>query len=226
MTVKSASARGSWLAAGCVLWIGAHSARAQESPSLESPLGLYVGAGAGASTLREEAGPDTGYYGLARENLGWDAFIGIRPLPFLGAEIGYTDFGTVHRNTYNFDPVSATYTGETFGHASAHAPTAFAVGYLPLGVPWFDVYGKLGAARLYKSWDFSPQPFCSGACPYDLPAPYAGSATEWDFAWGIGTQWKFGPLSLRLEYERVDVSRFVSGGDPDLLSVGLSWTLL
>jgi OmpA-like transmembrane domain len=212
--VKAASVSGCVLA-GVSLCLSAHSARAQESP-----LGLYVGVGAGSATLRQEPEPDTGYYGLSRDDIGWDAFIGVRPLPYLGAEIGYTDFGSVSRHTLNFDFVSATETSEVFGHAAARAPTAFAVGYLPLAVAWFDVYGKLGAARLYKSWSFVSTTSFEEP-PIAGTATYVGSATEWDFAWGIGTEWKFGALALRLEYQRVDAS----GGDPDMLSAGLTWTL-
>jgi Outer membrane protein beta-barrel domain len=217
--VKSASVLGC-VFAGCGLWLAAPSARAQENP-----LGLYVGAGVGNGSVRQEPTPDTGGYGLVRDDIGWDAFIGVRPIPFLGAEIGYTDFGSVDRRTYYFDPVSATYTSQVFGHVSAHSPTAFAVGYLPLPMP-FDVYGKLGAARLYKAWDFAPGPVCSPgtACPPGAIASFGGSATEWDFAWGIGTQWKAGPMALRVEYERVNTNGNANAGDPDLLSVGVSWT--
>jgi hypothetical protein len=218
--VKAASVSGCVLA-GLSVWLAAHSARAQETP-----LGLYVGAGAGSSTLRQEPEADTGYYGLLRDDIGWDVFIGVRPMPFLGAEIGYTDFGNTHRHANYFDSVSEPTSSEVFGHASAHAPTAFAVGYLPLAVPWFDVYGKLGAARLYKSWDFTQLPPSSPSCmafgcsPTAPATSYPGDRTEWDFAWGVGTQWKFGALGLRLEYERVEAT----AGDPDLLSVAVSWT--
>jgi hypothetical protein len=221
--VKSASVLGC-VFAGSYLWLFAPSASAQENP-----LGLYVGAGVGNAAVRQEPTPDTGFNGLVRDDTGWDAFIGMRPLPFLGAEIGYTDFGSVNRHTYYFDPVSATYTAEVLGHVSARAPTAFAVGYLPLPVPWFDVYGKLGTARLDKSWDFTELGYpCAPTCGSMVtPVPvasHAGGGTVWDFAWGVGTQWKFGPMALRLEYERVNTSGSENQGDPDLLSVGVSWT--
>lgn len=214
--MKSASVLGC-VFAGCCLWLSAPSARAQENP-----LGLYVGAGVGNGSVRQEPTPDTGGYGLVRDDIGWDAFIGVRPIPFLGAEIGYTDFGSVDRRTNYFDPVTATYNAAVFGHVSAHSPTAFAVGYLPLPVP-FDVYAKLGAARLYKAWDFVSQ-FNYAEPPIAGTASFSGSTTEWDFAWGIGTQYKVGPIALRVEYERVNTNGNANAGDPDLLSVGVSWT--
>jgi hypothetical protein len=209
--VKSASVVGCFFA-GCCLFLSAHSARAQESP-----LGFYVGAGVGSATLRQEPGPDTGYYGLERDDFGWNAFVGVRPLPYLGAEIGYVDFSSGNR--YGYSP--GFYVP---GNASASAPVGFAVGYLPVQ-PWWDLYLKAGAARLHRSWDFSPEPDCAfEGCPAAF-ASYPGSLTEWDFAWGVGTQWKFGPAALRFEYQRVDTSGSANAGDPDLLSIGVSWTL-
>lgn len=215
--MKSASVLGCF-AAGSLL-LSAHGVCAQES-SL-GPLGLYVGAGVGTATMRQDPEPDTGYYGLAREDLGWDAFIGIRPSPYLGAEVGFLDFG----NTDHYGYYPAYYLP---ANASAHAPVGFAVGYIPVN-PWWDVFAKAGAAHLYKSWSFNPQIACGGfgPCP-DEPTiafpSYQGSSTEWDFAWGLGTQWKFGPVALRLEYQRVETGSGTNAGDPDMLSVGASWT--
>ncbi len=210
--MKSASVLGCALAAYC-LFLSAHAAQAQESP-----LGLYVGAGVGTATIRQDPELDTGYYGLSREDFGWDAFIGVRPLPYLGAEIGYLDFGTVHSHGYYAG-------GYSWGHAADNAPAGFAVGYLPVQ-PWWDFYLKAGAARLYRSWDFLPEPPCAFlTCNVAaVVTPQVGSTTAWDFAWGVGTQWKMGPAALRLEYVRVNTSNSANAGDPDLLSIGVSWT--
>ncbi len=212
---------------GCVLagyfCLSAHAARAQDD-SQESSLGLYVGAGVGATTLRQDPGLETGYYGFSREEFGWDAFIGVRPLPYLGAEIGYLDFGSVRHIGYEYQPATASYSSQLFSHETANAPAAFAVAYLPLP-PWWDLYVKAGTARLDKSWDFVSLPLCysPGACTASGAANYQGSATNWDFAWGLGAQWKLGATAFRLEYLRVQASGFASG-DPDMLSVGVSWT--
>lgn len=79
---------------------------------------------------------------------------------------------------------------------------------------------KAGGARLHKSWDtITPSP-CSA--PYACFAGYSlsGEESNWDFAYGVGTQWKFGPVAWRLEYERVNATGSESGGDPDLRSAG------
>jgi hypothetical protein len=179
-------------------------------------VGFYIGAGAGTATLRQEPGPDTGYLGLTREDFGWNAFAGVRPLPYLGAEIGYLDFNSGNR----YDYYSGFYAP---GHVSAHAPAGFAVGYLPIGPLW-DVYLKAGAARLYRSWDFVAPSECEGTVCGGTFVNYPGSVTDWNFAWGFGGQWKMGPAAIRIEYQRVNTNGNENAGDPDLLSIGVSWT--
>ncbi|MGH8320149.1 MAG: outer membrane beta-barrel protein [Steroidobacteraceae bacterium] len=169
-----------------------------------------------------------GDVGLVRRALGWDVFMGVRPLPYLGAEIGYLDFGSAHRHYYNI-PTPYASNGEEFFRESADAPAAFAVGYLPFEPRW-DLYLKAGVARLHKSWDAIPPALCDTPASCSSPTPlsspsFPGDATSWDFAYGVGTQWKFGAAALRLEYERVNASGSANGGDPDLLSVGVSWLL-
>jgi hypothetical protein len=40
-----------------------------------------------------------------------------------------------------------------------------------------------------------------------------------DFAYGAGTQAKFGAIAVRAEYERISAS----GGKPDIVSLGITW---
>lgn len=218
MTAKSVKVLGWWLVAGGSLLLAAHPASAQEGPTDGDPLGVYVGAGLGLSTIRQDSAEDSDSLGGA---MGWDVFAGIRPLPYLGAEIGYLDFGSTHR--YEYRPTPFAFDNQSRIHESADAPVAFAVGYIPLQ-PWWDLYLKAGGARLHRSWDTTTPAPCS--TPYACAAGYFPSAedSKWDFAYGVGTQWKFGPVAWRLEYERVNANDNESGGDPDLLSLGVSWT--
>jgi opacity protein-like surface antigen len=112
----------------------------------------------------------------------WKAFVGVRPLPFLGVEANYMDLGS---KTRSFGFLNAT--------ADAHAFSAFAVGFVPLPVPFLDVFGKVGAAR----WSLSS---------HDNSSLFAIDRRGTDFAWGVGTQAHFGPLGVRLEYEQFDVT--------------------
>jgi hypothetical protein len=196
-----------------LLALAANVARAQDRRS----IGLYIGTGIGNATIRQDPPvPSTGYYKLSRRDFGWDAFVGMRPFRYLGAEIGYLDFGKTNGG------LSPGF--EVPDRASANAPAAFAVGYLPMQ-PWWDLYLKAGAARLHRTWEFGPYcppgAFCVaiGLLP---SIPYRSDSTQWDFAWGVGTLWKFGHVALRLQYERVSTSGNAHAGDPDLLSAGVS----
>lgn len=221
MTAKSARILGLCLVTAGSLLLAAHSARAQEGPTPGNPLGAYIGAGLGISNIRQDSMADTDGFGMARSTVGWDAFLGVRPLPYLGAEIGYLDFGSAHQ--YEYTPEAGPSGDESRLHESADAPVAFAVGYIPLQ-PWWNLYLKAGGARLHKSWDFETPLGCDLGICSPFPGSSSGTTSEWDFAYGVGTQVNFGPVAWRLEYVRVNATGNGSGGDPDLLSAGVSWT--
>jgi len=204
------------LLVGCCLWLSVSSVRAQDGA-----LGLYVGAGIGSSTIRQDPQPSTNDIGLVRGTQGWDVFLGMRPLRYLGAEIAYLDFGNARR--YEYTPEVGPSNQQSLFHGSANAPAAFAVGYLPFE-PWWDLYLKAGVARLHKSWEFRTPIGCDLNVCSPFPGSSVGTASDWDFAYGAGSQWRFGAMEWRVEYDRVNASGNASGGDPDLLSVGVSWT--
>jgi len=205
------------MVAGGGLLLSAQSARAQEGPTPANPLGVYVGAGLGLSDIRQDSVAENGDLSMDRSTVGWDAFLGVRPLPFLGAEIGYLDFGSTHQ----YAPIEYAPDAESRLHESADAPVAFAVGYLPLQ-PWWDLYLKAGAARLHKSWDASSPIVCM-YCNVAGEIYRSGEESNWDFAYGLGTEVSFGPVAWRLEYVRVNATGRESGGDPDMLSAGVTW---
>jgi opacity protein-like surface antigen len=166
--------------------------------AVADPLGAYVGASVGQSTVRADP------LEFSKHDRGWKVLIGIRPLALLGAEITYVDFG---HSSYS--------QGVPFGlNASARASSAVALGlvYLPLPVPFLDVYGKGGVARL--NYHASSSGGCL-ACNY-----FNADYSETSVAYGGGAQLKFDRLAVRVEYERISARN----GDPSLLSVGLTWT--
>jgi Outer membrane protein beta-barrel domain len=178
-------------------------------------LGLYAGAGFGESHVRADrtlaGGLDSD---VTRQRPAWKGIMGIRPLPFIGAEFEYTDFGDAHYHEFSYSPPAGP-----VGDVHSTAESLFGVLYLPIPVPLLDIYGKAGAARLQTS--------VSGAdvgifCPVTLPGcPYFSSheATT-NFAFGGGVQFKLSALGVRAEYERINANY----GSPDLVSVGLTWT--
>jgi opacity protein-like surface antigen len=193
-----------------VITVGACGA--STSGRADNLLGFYAGAGVGESTVRSDD-VFTPFHDNRDHHTGWKAIVGIRPIPPVGAELEYIDFGHPggDDNSYsNYGPDS---------HPRAIA--LFGVGHLPLPLPFIDIFGKAGAARLHTNVNGFDSPNCvsGGGC-----SPYGTSFSQdhWDtkFAYGAGIQTRFLGLSVRAEYERISSSY----GDPDLFSVSATWT--
>lgn len=189
-------------------------------------LGLYVGAGIGESTVRSDASYTFGGYGGygygydgyfdPTHHFAWKAMVGIRPLSLLGAELAYIDFGHPGSDGYNYN--NSFYYGPD---SHPRAVAAFGVAHVPLPVPFVDIFGKVGAARLHTEVNG----FDGANCNTNQPCPQylsAFSQNRWDtrLAYGAGVQTGFWGLSVRAEYERIDSPY----GDPDVFSVGVTWT--
>jgi hypothetical protein len=125
----------------CVL-----SLTASAPTSAEDLLGLYVGGSVGEAHVRstDDISPTAGNdYSLMfdQSSSGWKALAGIRPISVAGIEVAYTDFG---RATAPFPfvgtslPLPPTNTPFSFisNSAKQSAATMFAIGYLPLPVPF------------------------------------------------------------------------------------------
>lgn len=183
-----------------------------------NPAGFYLGAGAGYSTVRSDD-PAYGLPGYYNDHqTAWKAIAGVRPIAIVGAEFEYIDFGRPG-NRYGYNGYNGYNNYGLDSHP--HAPALFAVGYLPLPIPFFDVYGKAGVARLYTDVTTIVTPNCipGQACPLSVTIS-RHNQTDNDFAYGLGVQSKVWGVSFRAEYERIR-SRF---GDPDALTVSATWT--
>ena len=180
----------------------------------ENPAGFYVGVGAGYSTIRS----DDSAYGLPGyyndHQTAWKVMAGVRPISIVGAEFEYIDFGQPG-NQYGYH--SYNYNGLD---SHPRATALFGVGYLPLPVPFFDVYGKAGVARLQTDVTTVAAVTCPVSSPNCPPIFSRQKQTDNKFAYGVGVQSKFWGVSFRAEYERIS-SQF---GDPDALTVGATWT--
>jgi opacity protein-like surface antigen len=130
------------------------------------------------------------------DELGWKVLVGVRPIELLAAELSYVDFG---------EPSAQL--GGTRLASDTQALAGFGLVFLPLPLP-VDLFAKLGLARVQTDLR------SSGGLRLDRE--------DTDFAWGVGAQFGFGSLSIRAEYERFQVE----GGDPDLISVGLTYNFL
>jgi hypothetical protein len=183
-------------------------------------LGLYVGAGVGTSNVgdRDYFPYPEGYYGGFHDHdAAWKVLAGVRPIPFLGAEAEWIDFGSAGGN-------DGYYNGFYNFNASSHpkAGVLFAVGYLPLPLPFIDIYGKAGIARLQTDISFQSCPGLATGPSGPTCTPVSYRTDQWNdkVAYGAGLQAKFQDFAFRAEYERIS-SGF---GDPAAFMVSATWT--
>jgi hypothetical protein len=177
----------------------------------EDLLGLYIGGAIGQSRVEAtetaclcDIFPEIVTETIDKKHLAFKAMLGARPISLMGAEIDYIDFGKPNGAAFGY-PASASIKGVA----------AFGVLYLP--VPIVDVYVKAGVARLESAVNYS---YCSPcACDFCLNSIQL-NRTNTSGAGGVGTQYKFGSWAVRAEYERFNAA----GGNPSLLSAGITWT--
>jgi opacity protein-like surface antigen len=165
-------------------------------------LGLYAGGSIGQGRVDASAP----YIGHFRENHStFKVMVGLRPIPALGAEIAYVDFGHPDRS------------GIVSTDVTMKGVAAFGIVHAPL--PIIDIYAKAGLARLQSTVTTTvtcpPSTYC-----LLIATPSPVSRTNVGFAYGAGAQFKVGSVALRAEYERFSAA----GGHPSLLSVGATWT--
>jgi|SRR6185437_1661358 len=182
-------------------------------------LGLYVGASAGAAQLRATDKLPEGYPGtFSKAATAFKITAGIRPLPFLGAEVSYDDFGSAQGH-YNYSgPIFAN----EEGRVSMRGETAYGVLYLPLH--HFDLFAKAGVAAIRSdSRDnglLAPRCAPGEGCPAWVGVLSSRIVeTNTNFAAGAGAQVKFSSWAIRAEYERFTAA----GAHPSLIAAGFIW---
>jgi opacity protein-like surface antigen len=202
------------ISVGFFALIGIGSTAIAAAGPLDNPAGFYVGAGVGASNIGSDGYGYDGNYAYNHDETAWKLIAGVRPIAPVGAELEYIDFGRAD------DSPNYGYNGYQFNELStaSKATALFAVGYLPLPIPFLDIYGKAGVARLQQDsttyYDACGQTGCVGT------EAYRNDDWSTDFAYGVGVQTKWLGLAVRAEYERIDAS----GRDPDALTVSATWT--
>jgi len=193
------------------------------------PAGLYARGSVGEAHVRsvDDLSAVSTYAPPLRfddSHSAWKLFAGIRPIKFMGVEVGYTDLGRVSTHFHRASPVPRTLSSQVASSATmpnkAQNPHLPCVN-LPFPIPFLDVYGKAGVARLHTQEQATIQPIT--ACPANsICGPESFDQNHWstDVAYGAGVQARLGSFAVRAEYERINAS----GGNPDLFSLGASWT--
>jgi hypothetical protein len=159
--------------------------------------GFYLGAGVSKAKVKDIFGSGSN---LDIDNTAWKIIAGFRPIDLFAVEANYMDLGSESRSF-----------GIGTAHADAKAFSAHALLFLPIPVPFLDVYGKAGLAR----WDLKGNTSGAALVRFD------DKGTE--FAWGGGAQVSFKSLSARLEYDRFDIK---NTDGVNLYTLGVTWTFL
>jgi len=214
---------GSWLLASgaCLSLLASPDVRADSALP-----GLYAGAGVGYAKANQYFNSPGGTTYFSDEHrTGWKLLVGFRPLPWLGSELEYTDFGSAH-----VGPSSDTLSppDQLYGAAGhLRAGSLFAVGYLPLPrrLSWMDVFGKVGLsyARASDSYAGNFPNVCIVTAITCVPVgqiSVSESVHTAGLAYGGGVQFHFGQLSARLEYEGLN---WKTAGNPVQTSFVLTW---
>jgi hypothetical protein len=183
-----------------VLVLGAGAAQADDGL-------LYLGAG--VSKDKVQGITHTGVPFADIDKTSWKVLAGFRPIKLFAVEADYLDLGN-RTNTF--------IGGAT--HSDAKAFAGYAVGFLPLPVPFLDVFGKAGVSRWKLNGSAS-----SGATLPPLPPSsfFAFSDQGTEFAWGAGAQAHVGNIGGRLEYERF---RIPNTDDARVFSLSVILSLL
>jgi len=148
---------------------------------------VYFGAGVSNNKLDDIGNPFSHL-----DSTSWKLLAGFRPIKWFSVEGDYLDLGS-HSDQFINSGGGGTV------HSDARAFAAYGVGYLPLPVPFLDLYGKAGLARWRLHQDTNPGSFPPGSF-------FQLSDNGTDFAWGLGAQVHFGNVGARLEYERFNIA--------------------
>jgi OOP family OmpA-OmpF porin len=141
---------------------------------------FYLGAGISKNKVNEITNGGASLGNL--DNTSWKVLAGFRPIHLLAVEADYLDLGSQTNNFLG---------GAGNAHSDAKAFAGYAVGFLPIPVPFLDLYGKAGFAR-WKLDGTAGNIFA-----------FSNQGTE--FAWGLGAQAHIGNIGARLEYENFNI---------------------
>lgn len=139
---------------------------------------FYLGAGISRDNIKDISATASDLNATS-----WKVMAGFRPIKIVSVEADYLDLGSQSSSFFGNDT-----------HLKYRAVAAYGVGYIPLPLPFLDVFGKLGVAR----WDSSGSSNTSTGF-------YSLSDNGTQFAWGLGAQVHFGNIGARLEYENFNV---------------------
>lgn len=173
--------------------------------AMSVPYGWYLEGNAGQSRISQNYTNGT----ADRNGFGWNANAGYKFSPFIAGEVGYTHYADVSiRNTF----------GSKAASNSHYSYDIAAKGILPVGVTGFELFVKVGAARMNSNLSITSYPAVAvGGMVLDTGTHMT---TGWYF--GGGGEYSFTPnMLLNLQWARANGSS--STGTGNLYSAGLSY---
>jgi len=147
---------------------------------------FYLGAGITSNKLSDIVVQGTAFPDI--DTTSWKVFAGFRPISAFAVEADYMDLGSETAEGPCTNCCMAACRG--INQSDAQVFAAYAVGFLPVPVPFLDIYGKAGLARSKLSTDESGS---------------AASNHGTEFAWGVGVQAHIRYVGGRLEYESFNI---------------------
>jgi len=153
---------------------------------------LSIGAGLTNDNLRDIAATNSNL-----NSTNWKVWAGVRPISLFAVEADYMNLGSQNVTEGIAGTISSP-SGTSTTHLDYKAFAGYAVGFVPIPVPFLDVFGKVGIAR----WTAS-----GGNTVIGTPAPgfFSLSDNGTQFAWGVGGQVRVGNVGARLEYENFSI---------------------
>ena len=164
---------------------------------------FYLGAGVTSNKLNDIQVQGTAFPDLNKTS--WKVFAGFRPISAFAVEADYLDLGSA---TVEGACITDCCYGGCRGlfQSDAQVFAAYALGFLPIPVPFLDVYGKAGLAH----------------STLNTTSLQATTSHDTGFAWGVGVQAHISMFGARLEYEQFNVPN-TSGAKVASLSVFLNF---
>src|SRR5215475_2552165 len=104
---------------------------------------FYFGAGVTSNKLNDIVVQGTAFPDI--HSTSWNVFAGFRPISAFAVEADYLDLGS--ETVEGPCTVCCMQACRGLFQSDAQAFAAYALGFLPLPVPYLDVYGKVGFAR-------------------------------------------------------------------------------
>src|SRR5262249_36308006 len=159
---------------------------------------FYFGAGVTSSKLNDIVIQGTAFPDLNKTS--WKLFTGFRPISAFAVEVDYLDLGSATVEVACTDCCMEACRG--LFQSDAQVSAAYALGFLPIPVPFLDIYGNAGLAR----------------SKLDTKDGVATSSHGAEFAWGVGVQAHVNFVGARLECEDLKIPN-TSGSKVASLSV-------